>query len=73
MSVIDNKKLMVRAAQLYYLYENNQKEISQKLGISRAQVSRLLTAAREEGIVEIKINNPFLDETELEQALEALE
>lgn len=72
MSVIDDKKLMVRAAQLYYLYESNQNEISQKLGISRAQVSRLLTAAKEEGIVEIKINNPFLDETELEQKLKKL-
>lgn len=72
MSVIDDKKLMVRAAQLYYYHENNQKQISEKLGISRAQVSRLLTAAREEGIVEIKINNPFLDETELEQEIKTL-
>lgn len=72
MSVINDKKLMVRAAELYYLYDRNQKEISEKLGISRAQVSRLLTAAKEEKIIEVTINNPFTDETELENELRSI-
>lgn len=39
------------------------------MGISRPQISRMLTCARSKNIVSIKINNPFEDETNLGRAL----
>ncbi|HHW01959.1 MAG TPA: sugar-binding transcriptional regulator [Thermoanaerobacterales bacterium] len=41
---------------MYYDENKTQQEIANKLGISRPSVSRLLQKAREDGIVEIKIN-----------------
>ncbi|MBL7052885.1 MAG: sugar-binding transcriptional regulator, partial [Candidatus Marinimicrobia bacterium] len=46
-----------------------QQQISEKLGISRPGVSRLLSGARNHGIVHIKIVDPFKNGTRLENAL----
>ena len=54
---------------MYYFDDFSQKEISEKLGISRPQISRILTSAKENNIVNITIDNPFEDETKLEKAL----
>ena len=53
---LSEKKLMTKAAQLYY--ENNLSilSISKLLGVSRQRCSRLLKKAREVGIVQIKIH-----------------
>lgn len=69
MAITDNIRMTIKVCQLYYENNLSQKEISVQLGISRPQVSRLLTNAKINNIVSIKINNPFLDETRLEQAL----
>lgn len=66
-----NQRLLLKLCQLYYEQDLSQKEISETLGISRPQISRMLQKAREENIVSIKINNPFLDETKLEKELMA--
>lgn len=55
-------KLMVEVSKLYYIEELTQQEISNKLFISRPQVSRLLSQAKEEKIVSISINDPFSEE-----------
>lgn len=49
---------IVRAARLYYEQERSQAEIADELGLSRSNVSRILTQARERGIVEITIHDP---------------
>ncbi|MDI3481607.1 MAG: hypothetical protein PWQ97_1262 [Tepidanaerobacteraceae bacterium] len=50
------KRLLIRIAHMYYAENKTQQEIASRLGVSRPSVSRLLQKARDEGIVEIKIN-----------------
>lgn len=65
----ERTRLLVKVSSLYYNEGLNQQEISARLGISRPQVSRMLSAAKSEGIVQIKIHNPFSMEQQLEKAL----
>jgi DNA-binding transcriptional regulator LsrR (DeoR family) len=51
-------ELMYAAAQQYYMEDATQGDIATRLGLSRATVSRLLTEARRQGIVEIKVHRP---------------
>ncbi len=63
---------VVRAARLYYEQGCSQAEVAQALGLSRSNVSRILTQARERGIVEITIHDPEgppLRDSSLEAAL----
>ena len=69
MAITDNLRMMVKVCRLYYEENLSQKEISALMGISRPQISRMLTCARSQNIVTIKINNPFEDETNLGRAL----
>ena len=46
---------IVRAAELYYRQQLSQQQIAKILGCSHSTVSRLLSEARETGVVEIKI------------------
>lgn len=48
--------LMARAAWLYYVGGLNQEAAARRLGITRARVNRLLSDARESGLVSIQIN-----------------
>ncbi|WP_236683075.1 sugar-binding transcriptional regulator [Demequina globuliformis] len=48
----------LRAAQLYYVQDQTMESISRELAVSRSSVSRLLTYARETGIVEITVSAP---------------
>jgi len=52
------QELMYTAAQQYYLEDATQGDIAKRLGVSRATVSRLLTEARRQGIVEIRVHRP---------------
>lgn len=58
---------LVKAARMYFLDGASQQEIASVLGTSRSNVSRMLAAAREQGIVEIRI----IDGTERRDTLEA--
>jgi DNA-binding transcriptional regulator LsrR (DeoR family) len=49
---------MLAASKLYYLEDLTQAEIARRLGTSRASISRLLSEARRQGIVQIEINPP---------------
>ncbi|RKN66064.1 sugar-binding transcriptional regulator [Paenibacillus ginsengarvi] len=62
-------RLLVKISRLYYEEGLHQQEIAGRLGISRPHVSRMLTAAKQEGIVQVTIRNPFSAEQELEQEL----
>ncbi len=52
-------KLMVDISKLYYLEGLSQSEIAKKMYISRPQVSRILSEAREKNIVSITVKDPF--------------
>jgi len=70
MKWVENKKFISKIARLYYVGNLTQQEIADNLNISRTKVSRYLDKAREEGIVEIKINSPQEDYTDLEYEIE---
>ncbi|MCB9452821.1 MAG: sugar-binding transcriptional regulator [Anaerolineaceae bacterium] len=55
----DHLRLMHTVAELYYLEGKTQLEIADVMGLSRSKVLRLLQEAREEGIVQISVINPF--------------
>lgn len=63
--------LILRAARLYYEDGLTQQQVARELGISRPKVSRLLSQAREEGIVRINILDPFSEHSSLEKELVA--
>lgn len=69
MAITDNMRMTIKVCQLYYEDNLSQKEISSQLGISRPQISRLLTYAKTNNIVSVKINNPYVDETRFERLL----
>lgn len=56
--VEDQEMLAVRIAELYYDENKTQDEIGSILGVTRWKVGRLLTRARERGIVRIQIVHP---------------
>ncbi len=61
--------LLLAAARAYYLEGKSQAEIAVSLETSRSNVSRMLTEAQRQGIVEIKIHDPSGRVRELELAL----
>jgi DNA-binding transcriptional regulator LsrR (DeoR family) len=52
----DDDDLLVKVAWLYYVANRNQEQIAAQLGMSRFKITRLLTRAREQGIVKIVID-----------------
>jgi deoxyribonucleoside regulator len=56
--MMDDELLAVRVAELYYDENKTQDEIGALLGISRWKAGRLLSQARERGIVRIEIVHP---------------
>lgn len=48
--------LLLQAARLYYLEGCGQKEVAELLQLSPSAVSRIIIAAREQGIVEFRID-----------------
>ncbi len=60
---VDDKQVL--AAWLYYNHQLTQQQVANRLDVSRATVVRLLRAARENGLVEIRILAPipFLSES----------
>jgi deoxyribonucleoside regulator len=65
----DRASLLADVAEMYYLEEKNQAEIAKTIGVTRSMVSRMLTEARESGIVEIRIQRPLQSDPELESTL----
>ncbi|MCI8485071.1 MAG: sugar-binding transcriptional regulator [Lachnospiraceae bacterium] len=69
--IIDDVRLMVKVCDLYYNKNISQQQIAKMLNLSRPTVSRLLSSAKEQGIVRITISG--LEEIkywELERQLE---
>ena len=53
----DKYKLLSQVAYLYFIEDISQQKISEKLGIYRTTISRLIKEAREKGIVEINVRD----------------
>ena len=69
--VVDDIRLMIKVCDMYYNQENSQQKIASELNLSRPTVSRLLSSAREQGVVQITISD--LDDIrywELEREME---
>lgn len=69
--IIKDERLMLRACEMYYNQNLSQAEIGKRLGLSRPTISKLLSSAREEGIVTISISsNAGRKHYHIEQELE---
>jgi deoxyribonucleoside regulator len=60
---------LVEVARAYYLEHQTQAEIARSLGISRSQVSRYLSSARELGIVQVRVTIPARETSSLRESL----
>lgn len=60
---------LVAAARLYYVENLSQAEVAARVGTSRSNVSRMLAAAVEQGIVEVRINDPAGRDRDLEETV----
>lgn len=66
----DDRALLGKISWHYYVDGLTQKEIGERLGLSRLKVVRLLKRARAEGVVEIRIASDVRLNTELARSLE---
>jgi len=57
--------LLADVAELYYINNKNQAEIASEIGVTRSMVSRMLTEARELGLVKFQIERPYNLDNEL--------
>lgn len=70
MSTHREAQTLVHVARRYYLSGRSQQQIADELGLSRSNVSRMLSAALDRGIVEIKIHDPSGRDRDLEHDLQ---
>jgi DNA-binding transcriptional regulator LsrR (DeoR family) len=63
------RQLLAEVATLYYKEKRTQSQIGRRLGYSRSAISRLLTEAEHQGIVEITIKYPLSRDSLLERRL----
>ena len=68
-SSADRLHFLAAVAHLYYIERKSQQAIARQFGYSRSAISRLLTEARERGIVEIRIHYPLQRVDNLERAI----
>lgn len=66
---LNELRLVVRVARMYYEQEMKQAEIARQLGLSQPTVSRLLAEAKEAGVIRISVAVPHGLHTELEEKL----
>lgn len=58
----DELRLLVKICKMYYLQDLSQNEIADQLFISRPQVSKLISKAKQNNIISVQINDPFSEE-----------
>jgi DNA-binding transcriptional regulator LsrR (DeoR family) len=63
------RRLLAEAARLYYVDGLSQEQIAHQLSMTRSNVSRVLRAARDSGVVEIRIRDFEGRDGQLEEAL----
>jgi len=67
----ESRKLLYKVARAYYEDDLTQEQIGQRFGLSRIKISRLLSQARQEKIVQVTIAPPTEGHAELERTIEA--
>lgn len=65
----DRVSLLADVAEMYYLENKNQAEIAKAVGVTRSMISRMLTEARDAGIVEIRVHRPLQADHDLGKEL----
>ena len=68
-STLERTSILANVAEMYYWEGKTQDEIAAIIGVTRSMVSRLLTEAREKGIIEVRIHRPLLYDYSLEEEL----
>ncbi len=68
----DREAALAEIAYLYYKERLDQRQIAARLGVSRSTISRMLTAAEREGIVEIRIRGGLPHALELQRQFAAV-
>ena len=71
LETVKDNDLCVRAAWLYHLHGMSQQEVGAALGLSRFQVNRLLSDARDAGIIRVSLAHEMTETLELADALQA--
>ena len=66
------QEFMSIIAYLYYYSDMSQSEIADRLFLSRSTVSRLIKKARQNGVVELKINEPWERDLSIEDELKTM-
>lgn len=69
MSSTKDIRLLVKVARLHYEHHLSQQEIAEQLQVSISSISRMLKQARQQGIIEVRINDPSGRLTHLETRL----
>lgn len=64
-----SQERLAEAAELYYVHDLPQHQIAEKLATTRSNVSRMLEAARREGIVKVDVVHPLGRQRALEERL----
>jgi DNA-binding transcriptional regulator LsrR (DeoR family) len=64
-----DRAALIKAARMYFMDGRSQDDVARALGTSRSNVSRMLSAARAQGIVEIRVHDQTTRAAELEQAV----
>ncbi len=64
-----NDDVLARAAHLYFVLGLTQKQVADRLGVTRIKAHRLIALARERGIVRIHIDAPTSSKLQLESSL----
>jgi deoxyribonucleoside regulator len=71
--IVNDERLMIKICDMYYNQNLSQKSIATKLGLSRPTISRIISNARESGIVTITIKNlEMTNYVELEHQVESI-
>ena len=65
----ERDELLADVAEMYYMEDLTQAEISRQIDMTRSAVSRMLTEARSKGIVEISVRRPLRFDSDLEAML----
>ena len=66
---IDREEMLADIAEMYYQRGQTQADIAKKVGMTRSAISRMLTEARQKGIVEIQVHRPVSFDVELEREM----
>ncbi|MBM3125687.1 MAG: sugar-binding transcriptional regulator [Chloroflexi bacterium] len=68
-SLQDRASLLADVADMYYRENKNQAEIAKSVGVTRSMISRMLTEARDAGIVEIRVHRSLQSDHDLGREL----